>query len=436
MATPEKTPSPPPPNLRAARLGQAQFFSDYFVCQQVIYAEMPAGEGHIHGVAVDLPQNKLHCTCAFRPQPCLHALAFHHFFLHASGIDFPTAEVMPDWVHALLAGTGGRAQRSTPMDQAAARDKRRYERLERAANGFEDLEDWLLDVMRRGLATTVSEDPHWAAGIAARVADASLTNLSRTLRLVGNIPATQSDWAEKALAVLAETYLAVRAFRKRDVLPALQVAELQQWLGISTKKEEVWAKGEQLTDAWAVVGQVEEAVEEKLKARRTWLLGQASQRYALLMDYAYGGEPFPPSWSTGTRHRGTVVWYPSNWPLRALAFDDFQPLPKITQLEAYDDFGAFALDYAKTVGVQPWLPVFPAIFSEVAIFFKNESLFALDTAGKILLLQTTEDETWRLLALSGGHLISLFGEWDGRTFRPLTAVAAGRLTTFTIDGGR
>ena len=426
MAAPEKTPSLTAFDPRATRLAQTRFFFEYFVCQQIIYAEMPAGEGVTYGLAIEVEKNRLHCTCDFRPQPCVHTLALHGLFLLAPD-NFPRADELPAWVQTLLAGQGGKAKRITSVDQSAARQQRRYERLERATNGFEDLEGWLLDVMRRGLATTVSEDPHWAAGIATRVADASLTGLSRSLRLIGSISSNQPDWAEKTLTVLAETYLAVRAFRKRETLPEAQIAELQQWLGMVAKKAEVLAKGEQMTDAWAVIGQVEEAVEDQLKVRRTWLLGQTTHRYALLLDYAFGGAPFVPGWSPGTIQRGTLAWYPSGWPLRALPFDDFQYLSKITRLEAYDDFPAFAADYARAVGAQPWISIFPAIFSEVAIFFKNEHLFVMDTTGKILPLRATEKDIWRLLALSGGHAVSLFGEWDGTVVRPLTVVAEGRL---------
>ena len=387
---------------------------------------MPAGEGVLHGIAVDLEKSRLHCTCGFLPQPCVHALALQQLFLHA-GADFPSTDALPQWVQTLLTGHGGRSRPIPPANPAVARRQRRYERLERAADGFDDLEGWLLDVIRRGLATTVSEDPQWSAGVAARLADASLTGLSRTLRLAGRLSSARPDWAEKTLAVLAESYLAVRAFRKRDTLAEEQVTELEQWLGISTKKEEVLAKGERLTDAWAVVGQLEEAVEEKLKVRRTWLLGQASRRYALLLDYVFGGAPFAPGWLPGTIQQGTVAWYPSGWPLRALALDDFRYLSPITRLTAYDDFETFASAYAQAVGAQPWLSVFPAIFSEAAVFFKNENLFAIDAAGKMLPLQATENVTWRLLALSGGHPCSLFGEWDGTVFRPLTVIAAGRL---------
>jgi len=33
---------------------------------------------------------------------------------------------------------------------------------------------------------------------------------------------------------------------------------------------------------------------------------------------------------------------------------------------------------------------------------------------------------WKLAALSGGHPISILGEWNGGSFLPLNAIAEGR----------
>ncbi len=379
----------------------------------------------MHSIALNLEKNTLYCSCPFRPRPCLHALALRHSFFQTDGAGFIAAEALPDWVSELVAGGGG--QLRIAADPAVARQQRRDERLERAADGFEDLESWLLDTIRRGLATTVSEDPKWSENIAARMADASLTGLSRTLRLLGNISSAQPDWAEKTLAGLAEIYLALRAFRKRDTLPEPLLADLQNRIGIPAKKEAVLTQGEQLQDAWRVMGQIETAVEDKLKMRRTWLLGMESPRYALLLDYAFGGAPFAPGFPTGSAQHGTVAWYPSAWPLRALVMDDFQPVSKEEKIAGYADFQAFATAYAQALGQQPWLTLFPATLLEVTVFFKNEKLYALDKREKILPLHTAENTTWRLLAVGGGQRVMLFGEWDGAVFMPLTVVAGGRV---------
>lgn len=375
---------------------------------------------------MNLEKHTLYCSCSFRPQPCMHVLAFNQLFQQSEGAGFSTVEVLPDWVTELLSGMGGQL-RLPPADPGIARERRRLDRLERAADGFDDLESWLLDTMRRGLATTVSEDPQWAENIAARMADASLTGLSRTLRLLGSIPSAQPDWADKTLGGLADIYLALRAFRQREHLPEPLLADLQNWIGLTTKKEEVMQLGKQQHDLWRIMGQVETSVEDKLKVRRTWLLGTTSQHFALLLDYTFGGAPFTPGFPTGSLQQGTVAWYPSAWPLRALLLDDFQPVQKSENVTGLADFEAFAGAYAAALGEQPWLNLFPANLRDVRVFFKHEKLYALDKMGKILPLQATESLIWRLLALAGGQPVHLFGEWDGTVLLPLTVVAERRV---------
>ena len=98
-------------------------------------------------------------------------------------------------------------------------------------------ERWLLDTLRRGLATVVSDDAHFSENIAARAADASLGGISRQLRLLDKLPATQPDWAANTLNTLSDIWTAIRAFRHRDRLPAALLHDLQTFLGIAAKKE-------------------------------------------------------------------------------------------------------------------------------------------------------------------------------------------------------
>ena len=417
---------------RAALLAQPDFFPQRFVFEKIIFAEIAAGNGIVYGVAVHLEHKDLYCSCPFRPKPCIHALALRALFDHAGEALFAPVGELPEWVSALLSGQPSAHIRLTSSEQerAVARSLRRFERLERAAGGFDDLEAWLLDTARRGLATVVSEDTKWWEGIAARMADASMTGLSRTLRSIGQIPATAPDWAEQTAAVFADCYLAVRAFRKRDVLPEALLYDLQSFIGISTKKEEVLASGEQVSDVWAVLGQMEAPLEDKLAVRRSWLMGGKTGMYALLLDFSYGSAGFPPGFEPGTLRQGTLAFYPSAVPQRALTVGDFVSVPKeMGKMPGFLDFEAFAQNWATALAAQPWLQIFPAVLSEVRPQAQGKNFFLVDKNEKLLRLDVAENTGWRLVALSGGFPISLFGEWDGAAFRPLSVVAESRFVS-------
>jgi hypothetical protein len=236
----------------------------------------------------------------------------------------------------------------------------------RAQHGFEDLELWLLDTLRRGVATAVSEDPDFYKNIAARLADASMRSLSRSIRTLEAVPADRPDWPERMTAVLADAALALNAFRRREYLPEALLHDLEAFIGISVKKETVRAEGETLHDAWAVVGAVEEQVEEQLRQRRTWLLGARSGRYALLLEYAYGDPEFLPGLAPGSVVEGALIFYPSAWPHRALVSDELNRLPKnVEKLPGFEKIEDAVHTYADALGKQPWLSAFPVALNEV-----------------------------------------------------------------------
>ena len=417
-------------------LAFAEFFQQRFASGDIVGAEMPVGEGRNYAIAMDTAHHKLYCSCPFYPKPCLHALALAALVRREGAALFPNTTTTPDWLAALLAGQPSHTVRSgsNPEQRAAAQQKTRFERLERAANGFEDLEAWLNDTARRGLATLISEDPAAFDHIAARAADASMTGLSRTLRLVSKIPANAPEWTTQAADVLAQIYLAVRAFRKRAALPDALLYDLQNFIGIAVKKEEVLASGERLEDTWAVLGSLTEALEDKLSVRRTWLLGAKSSRMALLLDFAFGGGGFDPGFATGSIQQGTLAFYPSAFPQRVLALDDLKALPKkVEKVPGNADIELFLTDYAAALAAQPWLAHYAAVLHSIQPFVEKNGRFALaDISGKMLPLSVPERTGWALIALSGGNPISVFGEWNGQMFRPLSAVAEGRLADLVI----
>ena len=415
-------------------LAFADFFQHHFASGNMVGAEMPCGEGKAYAVAMDTAHHKLYCNCPFFPKPCMHALALASLFQREGNVLFPETTAEPSWLPALLSGRPGSTVRTgaNAEQRAAKQEKTRFERLERAANGFEDLEAWLSDTVRRGLATVISEDPAAFDQIATRAADASMTGISRMLRLLSQVPAGAPDWADRVAEVLAQVYLAVRAFQQRSVLPEALLYDLQNFIGIAIKKEEVLASGERLQDTWAVLGSLTETLENKLSVRRTWMLGARSGRMALLIDFAFGGGGFTPGFNTGTIQQGSLAFYPAAFLQRALPLDDIQALPKkVEKMPGFEGVDSFLDDYAAALAVQPWLAHYAAVLLQMQPRVeKNGHFFLTDISGKILPLSVSERTGWALVALSGGNPVSVFGEWDGRLFRPLSTVADERLVSY------
>ncbi|MCB0531481.1 MAG: hypothetical protein KDD14_04725 [Saprospiraceae bacterium] len=417
---------------RAERLADPAFFSECQQYQDWIFAQLPVSAEVIHGLLFNKTTQQVFCSCPFQPKPCVHALAFEQLVLQQPSAVFSAVEQVPNWVEELRkGGIPTRLITGTPSRETQ-QQKRHLERLERAERGFQDLELWLFDTLRRGLATAVSEDPDFYKNIASRLADASMRGLSRNFRLLETIPQDHPDWAGQTLAVLADAALALQAFRVREQLPEALISDLESVIGIALKKEAVLAEGEQITDHWAVTGAREEQVEAQLRLRRTWLLGAKSNRFALLLEYIHGhGATFLPGFEPGAILEGLLVFYPSAWPQRALAPESPAVLPaRIKKLPGFDLLDEMTLAYAAALGKQPWLTQFPIVLNDMLVYRENKHFRICDQADKSIPLITTEAVGWSLLALGGGQPLTVFGEWMGDALQVMSAVAEERFVRF------
>jgi len=408
--------------MRADRLASRTFFPHPRRTGTVVFAEMSVSIDQPHQVAFDTATNQSCCSCPFLPKPCLHVEALQLLVAREGESEFEVTETAPKWVLGLPPSSNQKPETFKP-------ETLQPNPLERLQPGFEDLETWLLDALRRGVATAVSEDPDFFKNIASRLADASMRGLSRSIRMLGAVPSDHPDWPERTAAVLADAALALHAFRRREHLSEALLCDLEAVVGISQKKETVRAEGETLRDAWAVVGKAEEQVEEQLRQRRTWLLGAGSGRYALLLEYAFGGEAgFLPGFEPGSVLEGELVFYPSAWPHRALASETIKALPQtVENLPGFEIIEDMVRTCAAALGKQPWLQAFPAVLQHVTPFCQKKQFFIADLAGKQIPLANPESVCWSLMALSGGHPLPIFGEWNGKTFTVFSALANERL---------
>jgi len=397
----------------------------------MIFAEISTSAHTTHQVVCDISGKRSYCSCPFQPKPCLHTEALRLLLTREGETAFEKKDALPEWLPDNLFPT------DEPVDENEARSNPKPETLqpaplERVRPGFDDLEIWLLDTMRRGVATAVSEDPEFYKNIATRLADASMRGLSRSMRLLETVSADNPDWPEHTAEILAEAALALHAFRRREHLPGNLLRDMETVVGIMQKKETVRVEGETLFDAWAVVGVAEEQVEDKLRQRSTWLLGAGSGRFALLLDYAFGGgTDFLPGFKPGSVLEGELVFYPSAWPHRALASESVKTLPQMLEnLPGYEKIEDMARTCAAVLGQQPWLPAFPAILEKVVPFFHKTRFGIADQAGKQLPLANPESVCWSLVALGSGQPITVFGEWNGHTFTILSALVNERFVPF------
>ena len=82
--------------------------------------------------------------------------------------------------------------------------------------------------------------------------------------------------------------------------------------------------------------------------------------------------------------------------------------------------------YAEAVAADPWLDRWPVLLAGVTPAV-GDRWHLVDSSGDALPLDPAVDAPWRLAAASGGHPVTVAGEWSPAGLRPLTAWAGGRL---------
>jgi hypothetical protein len=221
---------------------------------------------------------------------------------------------------------------------------------------------------------------------------------------------------------VSSIFLLVKAFERIETLPAATQADVRTAIGWSVKEDEL-PEENVVADEWLVLGQ-RTTGEEGLRVRRTWLWGRRTARAALVLDFAAPGQHLTLDLLPGITVEAELNFYPSNYPLRAVVKKRLDVTRSAKEIGGYATTGHLLTAYAEVLALNPWLEAIPASLETVVPIRHMERWFARDTNARLLPLKS--DSAWKLLALSGGHPITIFGEWNGQSLLPISAWADGR----------
>ncbi|MGO8670136.1 MAG: SWIM zinc finger family protein [Capsulimonadaceae bacterium] len=395
---------------------------------------------------VDLREPAFKCSCPSRKFPCKHGLGLLYLLATDAGA-VPVAEP-PDWVATWLAGREARSEKKAaaaapPAEgaaeatvvsaeaaeaAAAAAAKRVADCEERIAGGIDDLDRWLRDLVRRGLANIDLGYKYWD-GQAARLVDAQAPGLARMVREMAGTPSSGAGWQERLLEQIGLLYLAVEGYRRKESLSDAARADLLSLVGWTVPQEQV-LDGPGREDVWVVLGQhVEE--EDRLQVQRTWLVGESSRQPALILQFAHGSRPLDPmAMIPGTAFSGELAFYPGACPLRALVRtrrDNGRPATVHGAARAAQALSGFG----RALAAYPWLDRYPVVVERVRPAPSTSGWQVVDEHGDSLPLVREFAHGWRLMAVSGGHPVTMAGEWNGSSLLPLGVDAGGRYMALT-----
>ncbi len=370
---------------------------------------------------VDISEPAYRCSCPSRKFPCKHALGLLLLW-SAGGV---TAAKPPAWVTDWQASRSERKVKAeqqtevrttrTPDPAAAAATQAR--RARRVDSGIAELERWLTDQVRQGIASASRAGyGHWDT-MAARLVDAQAPGAAGAVRRL----AAAAGTPERLLAELGLLWLLVRAYRRLDELPPPLAATVRSRIGFTVSTEEVLASP-RVHDRWAVIG-VHDELDERLSVRRVWLRGAASGRFALVLSFAALGAPLPSDLMLGTSVEADLCFYPGAQPLRALVAHRYGEPGAVEEPGGSATVAEALREYAAAVAAEPWLERWPMVLCAVVPARTPAGLMVRDHTGAALPLDL--QSPWRLLAAAGGGRCTLAGVWSPGGLRPLAAWVDG-----------
>lgn len=361
-------------------------------------------------VCVDLSEPAYRCSCPSRKFPCKHALAL--LMLWANG-GVATGEP-PDWLREWRSARAARQAKAAPRPRSGPpSEKALKRRAERVDAGMDELDRWLGDQIRQGLAAATRLGyAHWA-GMAARLVDAQAPGAAGAVNRLAGVAGDPGA----LLGELALLRLLVNAYRRLPELPPDLAATVRGHIGFPVSTEEVLA-GPAVRDEWHVIG-VRDESEEQLTTRRVWLRGARTGRSALVLSFAAPGQALAVDLVLGTALEADLCFYPGALPLRALVGTRHahprpaRPAGGVCVAEALDA-------YATALAADPWLERWPMLLAGVHPVHSGR-WYLVDGKGDALPLGPDRPDPWPLVSVAGAEPVTVAAEWGTAGLRPLTA---------------
>ena len=404
--------------------------------ERLLWGECQGSGANPYQVRVDLEDGACKCSCPSRKLPCKHALGL--LIMLAGGERFEQS-AMPEFVQEWADGRAKRAETKAARASAAekppdpeAQAKRAEKRETRIQTGLAQVEDWLADIIKQGLASARAQPPQFWSQMAARLIDAQAPGLARRVRELGDIAVSGEDWQARLLAGLARAQLLIDAYRKLDKLPPATAAEVRSLIGW-TQPQDTLLEREGLRDHWQVLGHRQQQ-DEQLRVQYTWLAGVQSGRPAMLLDFAAGNQPLPAGWRIGQVVDAELVYFDGAPLLRGLVKQRFEGLPSRQQLPGPVDIATLQRRFAALLSENPLLERWPAVIGPVRIAIDGARAGFVDAEGRRIPAPRDFKHAWHFEALSGGAAINVFGLWDGQALDPISVEREGRLFSLALIG--
>lgn len=325
-------------------------------------------------------------------------------------------------ISAMTEAVQGRASTHVPGGAAdrAVSAQRAAQRQERVRLGLDELDLWLADQVRGGLASLQRAGYRPVDTMAARLVDAQAPGLAGLLRA---LPASLvgEGWPGRALEQLALLRLLVAAHRRLEELPGPLAATVRSRVGYPTAKRAV-LETPGVRDEWAVLGALD-VTEERLTSRRVWLRGRRTGRWVLLLSFAVGAAGLDTSMEPGTTVEAALHRYPGAGQLRGLVGERFGSATAGVGEVPTTGVADAARAFGRLLAEDPWAERLPVVLEGAPLRPSRPDepwRFRGEDGAVVPLVPGVE--AWPLLARSMGDPVAVVAEWSRSGLRPLAVL--------------
>jgi hypothetical protein len=375
------------------------------------------------------------CTCPSRSQPCKHALALLIMWVKGQ----VPAAATPPGVRSWADGHERRAPEPVPGGAAAAEpdpvepstgaadlERQRDERVARLQAGLVELDRWLDDRMRTGLSDPALARYATWDDLAARLVDARAGALANRVRRLAGVVGARPDWHEVVLAELGVLHLLAQAGQRVPELPGTLADSVATACGWQVRQADVLA-GVPDTDMWVIAGR-SDTREDRIEVRRTWLRGQASGRWAMVLSFAAYRQALDTSLVPGDAFAADLHRYPGpSW--RAIIGDRLDDAVEHPVAPPAGYVDASCAEVGAALAAEPWLDRVPTSLVATPAF-DGARWVLTDSTGSIAIAPVAPGLPM-LVAASAGEPVTLTVEWTVDGAVPLTV----HLADLAIDIG-
>ena len=425
--------APKPSSVAAAQpLAVAARWTSTGCDARAVWGRCTGSSAEPYECAVDHVDVAFRCSCPSRTFPCKHSLALLLLWARGQVAEGEPPSFAAIWIakrHVKaeapataetlasppVAATGETVAASPAIPPPLDPNKSRDDRIARMSAGLSELDRWLDDRLRTGLA-----DPSLAAyktwdGLAARLIDAQVGGLANRVRRLAGLVGAHPDWHSQVLAELGMLHLLATSGRHLGTLPPGLADSVASTIGWQVRQADVLA-GVPLTDHWVVMGR-SDTREDRIEVRRIWLRGASTGAWAMVLSFAAYRQSLDASMTVGTQVHADVFRYPGAVALRVL-MGRHHSEPQPAGIVTGSSLAEACAQVGRALAAEPWLERYPLCVTAAPSRAGGRWLLT-DSTGSLPLVDGVTG-VGTLLACSAGRPATVTAEWTPAGLVPLT----------------